>query len=339
LWYWIFMPRKARIDAPGALHHVIFRGIERRKIFRDNKDRDNFLERLGTVLSGTETPCFAWSLMPNHVHLLLKTGYAPIATVMRRLLTGHAAYFNRRHRRHGKLFQNRYKSILCQEDAYLLELVRYIHLNPVRAKLVLDLNSLEKWAYSGHSTLVGKRENPWQDSEYVLRLFGESLSAARKKYREYVEKGVDQGKKPELTGGGLIRSMGGWAAAKMLRNTTRMKSDERILGDGDFVEGVLKAAEEQLESRYTLKAKGYDLVKIAQRVAELSGIEPDRIWSKGKHPETVQARSVLCFWACSELGMKTTELAETLKMAQPSVSQSVRRGEMLCKNRGWKLVE
>jgi len=94
------MPRQARIDAPGALHHVIFRGIERRKIFRDNQDRDNFLERLGAILLEADTPCYAWALIPNHVHLLLKTGQVPLATVMRRLLTGHAAYFNRRHRRH-----------------------------------------------------------------------------------------------------------------------------------------------------------------------------------------------------------------------------------------------
>ncbi|RJQ63197.1 MAG: transposase, partial [Desulfobacteraceae bacterium] len=228
------MPRRARIDAPGALHHIIFRGIERRNIFRDNKDRDNFLDRLGTVLSETGTPCYAWAMIPNHVHLLLKTGYAPISTVMRRLLTGHGAYFNRRHRRHGKLFQNRYKSILCQEDAYLLELVRYIHLNPLRAVLVSDLKSLDRWAYSGHSTLMGKRTSLWQDSEYVLKFFGKSLSAARKKYRAYVEEAAGEGRKPELTGGGLIRSMGGWAAAKMLRNTTRMKSGSIRISQTNF---------------------------------------------------------------------------------------------------------
>ena len=109
------MPRKARIDAPGALRHVIVRGIERRKIFLDDIDRDNFLKRLGNVLSETATPCFAWALIPNHAHLLLRTGTSAIATVMRRLLTGYAVSFNRRHRRHGQLFQNRYKSILCQE--------------------------------------------------------------------------------------------------------------------------------------------------------------------------------------------------------------------------------
>ena len=116
------MPRKARIDAPGALHHIIIRGIELRQIFRDDHDRDQFVQRLADNLSDTETPCYAWALIPNHFHLLLKTGLTPIATIMRRLLTGHAVYYNRRHRLYGHLFQNRYKSILCQEEPYLREL-------------------------------------------------------------------------------------------------------------------------------------------------------------------------------------------------------------------------
>jgi len=124
------MPRKARIDAPGALHHIIVRGIERRKIFKDDTDRINFLDRLCKVLSETGTKCFAWALIPNHFHLLLRTGPGGLASLMRRLLTGYAVSFNRRHKRHGQLFQNRYKSFICQEDAYLKELVRYIHLNP-----------------------------------------------------------------------------------------------------------------------------------------------------------------------------------------------------------------
>ena len=136
------MPRKARIDAPGALQHVIARGIERRKIFRDEIDRDNFLDRLGTILSDTNTVCYAWALLPNHFHLLLRTGTVPLSNVMRRLLTGYAVSFNLRHQRHGHLFQNRFKSILCQEDAYLMELVRYIHLNPLRAKSVNGLTDL-----------------------------------------------------------------------------------------------------------------------------------------------------------------------------------------------------
>ena len=124
------MTRQARIDAPDALHHIICRGVEGRQIFVDDADRDHFVKRLATVLSETSTNCFAWALIPNHFHLLVRTGHVPISMVMGRLLTSHALHFNRRHRRCGHLFQNRYKSILCQQDPYLLELVRYIHLNP-----------------------------------------------------------------------------------------------------------------------------------------------------------------------------------------------------------------
>jgi putative transposase len=143
------MPRKARIDAPGALHHVIVRGIERKAIFKDDVDRSAFLERIGSIFVPSKTPCFAWALMTNHVHLLIRSAIVPLSTLMRRLLTGYAMAFNHRHRRHGQLFQNRYKSILCQEDAYLLELTRYIHLNPLRAKIVPDLKALDKYANTG----------------------------------------------------------------------------------------------------------------------------------------------------------------------------------------------
>jgi putative transposase len=130
------MPRRARIDAAGALQHIICRGIQRCRIYRDDSDRQDFLGRLGQILRETRTPCYAWALMPNHFHLL-RTGNVPISSVMKRLLTGYAVRFNRRHRRCGHLFQNRYKFILCQEDAYLLELVCYIHLNPLRVSMVI----------------------------------------------------------------------------------------------------------------------------------------------------------------------------------------------------------
>lgn len=180
------MPRKARIDAPGALQHIIIRGIERKPIFKDSKDYKNFIERLGTILTETLTPCYAWAQMTNHVHLLLRTGQTPLSTVMRRLLTGYAQQFNRRHKRHGHLFQNRYKSILCEEDLYLLELVRYIHLNPLRAKIVKDLEKLKSYPRCGHSVLMGKIDHPWQHTEYVLRLFGKTVRTARKAYSIFV---------------------------------------------------------------------------------------------------------------------------------------------------------
>ncbi len=136
------MPRQPRLDGLGLLQHVMARGIERRKLFRDDKDHKSFLDRLATILEETQTQCYAWALIPNHFHLLLRTGPTLLSKVMRRLMTGHAVTFNKRHKRSGHLFQNRYKSVICEENPYLLELIRYIHLNPLRAKLVQDLKEL-----------------------------------------------------------------------------------------------------------------------------------------------------------------------------------------------------
>jgi len=334
------MPRKARIDAPGALHHIIVRGIERRRIFSDDRDRDNFIDRLGELVSDTQTFCFGWALIPNHAHLLLRTGKTSLSTVMRRLLTGYAVSYNRRHRRYGHLFQNRYKSILCQEDTYLLELVRYIHLNALRAKIVKDLKELDNYPYSGHSALMGKVPRDFQDTEYVLNLFGKKASAARKGYRAHLAKGVGQGRRPELVGGGLIRSAGGWSAVKAMRRAqSRMKGDERILGDGEFAQSVLDAAKEQYEERYLLQAQGHDLDTVAQRVSALLGINPEQVWASGKHPLTVKARSLLCYWAVRELGFTATEVSRRLGVSQPSVSISVKRGEKIAISEKLKLVD
>jgi len=334
------MPRKARIDAPGALHHIIIRGIENRKIFEDNKDRNQFIKRLGDILAEAETPIYAWALLSNHVHLLLKTGLTPIATIMRRLLTGYAVYFNRRYRRHGHLFQNRYKSILCQEESYFLELVRYIHLNPLRAKLVGDIRTLDKYPYCGHSAVVENVARDWQHVDYVLKFFGKRKSSARRAYRNFVKKGVLQGKRPELTGGGLIRSVGGWAALTALKDdVVRVKGDERILGDTDFVETVLKEANEQLERRYRLKAEGVDIEQVAQRVAAVMDIPGELVWEKSRRPSVVDARDLLCYWASIELLMSKTDLAKRLNLTQPAVSIAVRRGERIAKENQYKLMD
>lgn len=324
------MPRKARIDAPGALHHIIARGIARKKVFDDDADRDFFLERLGMIIQESQTQCFAWALIPNHFHLLLKTGATPIATVMKRLLTGYAMHYNRRHKRYGHLFQNRYKSILCQEDTYLLELIRYIHLNPLRAKLVADMKGLDRYAYSGHSVLMGKVKAEWQNTEYVTRLFDKQLSTARRRYRAFVQKGIVEGKRDDLVGGGLIRSVGGWAAVRELRKAKAFqKGDERILGDGDFVKSVLSEAKEAFERKFRLKEKGIDLDYIANKAAEIIGIDPTLVWSKGRQSKVVQARSLLCYWATEELGVSQSVLSKRLALAPSAISLSVVRGREL----------
>jgi putative transposase len=334
------MPRQARIDTAGALHHIIVRGIERHKIFDDDIDRYDFLKRLGQILEQTHTACYAWALIPNHFHLLLRTGMEPVATVMRRLLTGHAIGYNRRHHRHGHLFQNRYKSILCQKDAYFLELIRYIHLNPLRAGLVVDINMLDKYPFSGHAGIMGNHRYSWQDYDAVLTHFGKSRGSARTQYRNYVGKGRDQGRRDDLTGGGLIRSTGGWAAVKTMRKANiHIKSDERILGDSEFVSEILRTAEESLEHRHLLENQGIDLDYIAARVAELLKMPVEDVWSRGRYRRIIEARSLLCFWAVRELGESMTAMARRLDISTVAVSKSVKRGGDLAKKENYSLLQ
>ena len=335
-----FMPRKARIDAPGALHHIVVRGIERRKIFRSDSDRHNFLNRLSVLIPETNTLCFAWSLIPNHFHLLLRTGSTSIADLMRRLLTGYAGWFNKKYNRHGQLFQNRYKSILCQEDLYFMELVRYIHLNPLRAGLVSGLQELDRYPWCGHSVVMNNSMQPGYDADYVLRLFSNKKGVARKKYREFIEKGISEGKRPDLTGGGLVRSSGGWAQLKTLREAgVRVKSDERILGDSDFVSSVLKAANEKLEGKYKLRASGCDYDQIVNRVAHVLGMDVREVIACNKSPQTVRARSLLCYWAHIKIGMTTVDISNRLGIGQPAVSRLSRKGEQFAVKEGFELID
>jgi len=324
------MARKSRIDAPGALHHIIIRGIERKAIFRHHKDRYHFLDRLGNILIETSTPCYGWALMPNHVHLLLRTGLTPIATVMRRLLTGYAQQFNRRYRRHGQLFQNRYKSILCEEDPYLKELVRYIHLNPIRAKMVTDVKELTSYPYTGHSVLNGKVTYKWQDRVYILRLFDKSGKNAVRSYNRFVVKGIDQGHRSDLTGGGLIRSAGGWSAVKALRSDgIRLKGDERILGSSDFVETALKSAGESLVKEAAYKARGLNVETLIKRTADYYEIEIDELKTNSKAAGIVKARAVLCYLSVRRLNISCVELGRELNVTPTAVSKAVGRGKVI----------
>ena len=199
-------------------------------------------------------------------------------------------------------------------------------LNPLRANLVGDINGLDSFAYSGHGTLIGKLKNEWQNTEYILANFGKTVSKARQQYREFVQQGLDMGKRPELTGGGLIRSLGGWTAAKKSRTKmVRIKGDERILGGSDFVEEVLRLSEEKFNRRYQLQLAGYNLDKLAKEVAALFDIEPERIFKPGKYPRIVQARSLFCYWSIRELGLTATALAKKLNLTQPAVSIAGKR--------------
>jgi putative transposase len=333
------MPRKSRIDAPGALHHVIARGINRQRIFWDDPDKINFLDRLSALLKVSGIKCYAWAVLENHFHLLLRSETVSISTLMRRLLTGYAVSHNLRHERSGHLFQNRYKSILCQEDAYLLELVRYIHLNPLRAKIVSDMDQLDTYPFCGHGVLMGKHRNEWQDTDYILARFGKRTSEARGRYQQFVEKGVALGKRPDLMGGGLVRSAGGWSGVKELRRENAYaKGDERILGDGSFVEAALAQAEESFHRKYDLQAKGFDFEKVVRRVAEVLGMSREEVLDAGRRRRTVCARSLLCYWAAEQLRISMTRLSAHLNISVNAVSKSVARGKTLATKHDYSLI-
>lgn len=162
----------------------MIRGANRGDIFYDEQDRQKFLERLGANVTEAKCSIYAWTLMSNHVHLLFKSGEKGISPVMRKQPTWYAIYFNRRHGRTGHLFGNRYKSILCEEDRYLLALIRYIHLNPVRAGIVKNMEELDNYPWSGHSVIMGKNKHKWMGAEYVLSQFDSSGKSAKTEFYE-----------------------------------------------------------------------------------------------------------------------------------------------------------
>ena len=187
------MSRGPRLDTPGALHHVMARGIDRLPIFRDDDDREDLLQRVAKLVLHRQLKVYAWALMPNHFHLLVRTGQVSLDRSMRSLLTGFATVFNRRHHRVGHLFQNRYRSIVCEAERHFLELVRYIHLNPLRAGIVHNVDDLEDYAYTGHSTLLSTVRRDWQSTDEVLAHFGRHSGWARAAYRKFICDGALHG--------------------------------------------------------------------------------------------------------------------------------------------------
>ena len=324
------MPRQRRIDIAGALHHVIVRGIERRQIFCNKHDYKSFLDRLEKGLEKTGCQCLAWALIPNHFHLLVRTGEKSLSALMRSLLTSYAIYFNKKYKRSGYVYQNRYKAILCQEESYLLELVRYIHLNPFRSGIVGDLEELSKYLWCGHSVVLGKVKRNWQNIDDVLMHFGNKKRTAIRGYLRFIEDGLSMGKRDDLTGGGLRRSAGGWEEVKkMAKEKIKWRSDERILGEGDFVEDILNRLEEDYEKKTRLQRKGWNLKKVSENVIKKLNIKNKDLFLRTRKNNIVNARALVCYLGCRELGLTRIDVARYLKMSKQGVAYAVERGEDL----------
>ena len=304
-------------------------------------------------------------------------------------MTGYAVTFNKRHKRSGYLFQNRYKSIVCEEDPYLLELIRYIHLNPLRAKLVQDLKELDKYPWAGHSAILGRRKNsllsaikdpklevrnqkspssssaegglsfslssgkgkkqqrntqnqcnprnPCQKKflaektiEDVLLHFGETKKVARRRYRQFVKNGIDQGKRPELQGGGLVRSAGGNKSGLLGRKRDeREKGDARILGSGDFVNEILIQSETSFEEKYLPKRPIEELIEV---VGGRLGLEPELICSGSRQKKIAEARALVAYLTVEETGHKATDVARILGIKRVSVHHAAKKGKKVLEN-------
>jgi putative transposase len=317
------MPRQARLDFEGCFNHLINRGIERRNIFIDQEDYKAFIDFLEPLIEEGKHRCYGWVLMPNHFHLLIETGQESISRMMSRLSTRYAVYFNRRYRRSGILFQNRFKSIVCDKKNYFKELVSYIHLNPLRAGLVKSLDLLVDYPWSGHRALLGIDKVPWQNVDRTLSHFGQKRADARTAYMEFLGNHLDV-RSGTLSGGGLVRSwFGQWDVTKPQADLESY--DTRILGDGDFVESMLRRGGSDAAvggpSSMTLETA-------MERVISKTGATREMICKSGKSTASGSfGRALLAHIGNTKLRMTMTALADHFGVSQPAVSRLCRQGK------------
>ncbi len=288
------MGRKPRLHYPGALYHVILRGNAREKIFFANTDRNRFYLFLQEAAARYRFRVHAFCLMTNHIHLALQVGDIPLSIIMQSLVGRYTRWVNWRKSRVGHLFQGRYKAIMVDADAYLAELVRYIHLNPVRAEMVNDPG---EYPWSSHRAYCGEDTITWLTTEFVLGCMSESASLARQEFREFVSAGIADGHRPEFHGGS--------------------ETDNRLLGDDTFAEKVLDEAERR--SRRTVPVDKFLEVVCTHyglsSLQELTGLDRKASAARG-----MAAR------LATEAGVCTlTELAGKMKRDVSTLSSAAKR--------------
>lgn len=260
------MARKPRIEYPGAFYHVITRGNRRGTIFKDDKDRERFLQMLLEYKERYGFILYAYTLMNNHIHLLIETGKVPLSRIIQGLLQSHTQWYNGKYRTVGHLFQGRYKAILCDKNNYLLNLIRYIHLNPVRAGLVKDPADY-KW--SSHRIYLGIEESDLVDCDFVLTQFAKTRKRSIKLYEEFVMEWIGEGRKEEF-----YRII-----------------DQRFLGDEDFIKDVKNVAgEKALKGEITLRDKSF--ADIAKKVEEIVGLGGKMLRGRNRSQKLTEARSL-----------------------------------------------
>ncbi len=309
------MPRKARITIPGAVHHVMSRGIEGRPIFRDDNDREFFLAVLERSCMKSGYLIYAWALMDNHYHLVLRTSDYPLSGFMRRINGPYAQFFRKGNGNRGYLFQDRYKSIVTQDQNYIEELVRYVHLNPIRAGTCVDLILLDHYPWCGHSALVGNRRNSFQNTKDVLARFDQATSRAVAKYREFIASGIEAGS----------------SVLETVRKTNVEREDVRntgcwVIGDREFVR---KAIDQDTQRRLRISEytkQGLSIDDIVEKVALHYGLPVDAVRKRGKGNARSAARKAVAYMARERYGMPVIEIARFFGISSPSVSEMLLQG-------------
>jgi REP element-mobilizing transposase RayT len=285
------MARRPRLFAPGILYHVIVRGNHREKTFLNERDYQAYLERLGRYRKRFGVTVYAYCLMSNHAHLLVETGSQPLSRFMQSLQQSYTQYFNRKHGKVGHLFQGRYKAIVCEKDEYLLSLVRYIHLNPMRAKLV---HKLDEYPYSGHRNYWMGLASEVLEPSRVLDMLGGCAA-----YRRFVEEGLQEGHREDYYD--VI--------------------DQRFLGEERFVEKLKVQADEEAQTPRPKKP-----VSAAFRhVARALGVEPAVLSGADRGWETSRCRALIAYVLIRRLGYTLKDVAKYLARDMATVSSLVSR--------------
>ena len=222
------MARPLRIAFPGAFYHITARGNERKAVFKSKRDRERFLEYLETATDRYRAVIHAYCLMDNHYHLLLETPAGNLSQIMHHVNGAYTTYFNVKRARSGHLFQGRYKAIVVEKDEYAKELSRYIHLNPVRAKMV---QTPEEYAWTSYNFYIGKdKAPPWLQRQFILDYFGRSIKVAQKGYEKFVSQIVDKDYESPLKDVLGSALLGSQAFIDYIKNefVSKQKSDRNV---------------------------------------------------------------------------------------------------------------
>lgn len=308
------MPRTHRIEFPGALAHCMSRGLDGMPVFRDDHDRRFFLSRLGEGLARTGYKCLAWALMDNHYHLLLRTSDFPMSKLFRPLDGSYSRWFNKKYQRRGYLWQDRFKSVLCQDQEYARQLVRYIHLNPLRSGKVRDLKRLRRWQWCGHGFVLGVQGATgagFQSRDEVLRRFGKTRNAAVAAYLAFLAEGID----PDALG-----EAGCLSHEDQAELAASGKGLPAIVGNPDFVQAAVERSRERLALVRRFRDQPELLEQLADEVCGRHDIPRSTLTRQGRLDARSAARKEFCIRAYSELHASTSQIARFLNLTLPPVS-------------------